>query len=180
MPGGTPVLLCDPRYGRFGYGTIGGHYPRFGLVRQLRGDSTAPLPTFAQDTERSEKLAMDAVMATERRLGFVPRDVSAEKLGYDIESAIPHTGHLRFIEVKGRIRGARTVTISKNEILTGFNMPNQFILAIVEIEPSLAETEKDQTDVRYIRQPFEKEPDFKATSVNYDLAALLAEAQEPV
>ena len=49
---------------------------------------------------------MDAVMAAERRLGYVPRDVSAEKLGYDIESAVPGTGRLRFIEVKGRADGA--------------------------------------------------------------------------
>ncbi|MCO6437241.1 MAG: hypothetical protein J5J06_09160 [Phycisphaerae bacterium] len=36
-----------------------------------------------------------------------------------------------------------------------------------------------RADVRYARTPFEKEPDFNATSVNYDLSALLAHAQEP-
>ena len=34
--------------------------------------------------------------------GQQPRDVSAEKKGYDIESRDPRAGHLRFIEVKGR------------------------------------------------------------------------------
>lgn len=29
------------------------------------------------------------------------------------------------------------------------------------------------------RKPFQKEPDFKATSVNYDLAKLLAEGGPP-
>jgi hypothetical protein len=44
---------------------------------------------------------MEAVMAAERRTGFDPRDVSAEKKGWDIESRTP-AGHLRFVEVKGR------------------------------------------------------------------------------
>jgi len=34
-------------------------------------------------------------------------------------------------------------------------------------------------EVRSARKPFEKEPDFNATSVNYDLAALLAQAEAP-
>ena len=93
-------------------------------------------------------------------------------LGYDIESAFPGTGLLRFIEVKGCVKGARTVTITKNEILTGPNTPGQFILAIVVID-------QDATEVRYCRTPFQKEPDFKATSVNYDLDQLLAQSREP-
>ena len=43
---------------------------------------------------------MDAVMAAERKLGNLPRDVSAEKKGYDIESRDPRLGHLRFIDVR--------------------------------------------------------------------------------
>jgi len=39
-----------------------------------------------------EKLAMDAVMAAERVLGNEPRDVSAEKKGYDVESRDPRAG----------------------------------------------------------------------------------------
>ena len=34
-----------------------------------------------------------------------------EKLGYDIESRIPNTGKLRFIEVKGRSAAAATTTV---------------------------------------------------------------------
>jgi len=33
--------------------------------------------------------------------------------------------------------------------------------------------------VRYVRQPFQREPDFGVTSVNYDLRDLLARAEEP-
>jgi len=143
-----------------------------GLLRSLRGETGAAPPTFAIDTERSAQRAMEAAMDAERGLGHAPRDVSEQNLGYDIESSIPGTGLLRFIEVKGRVSGARTVTITKNEIITGLNKPDEFILALVIID-------QDRTEVRYCRTPFEREPDFKATSVNYDLDKLLAQAKEP-
>ena len=60
----------------------------------------------ARETARVERLAMDAVMAAERALGFEPRDVGSENRGYDVESRVPGTGKLRFIEVKGRVEGA--------------------------------------------------------------------------
>ncbi len=143
-----------------------------GMLRKFLPASASTPPTFAIDTERSEMIAMNAVMDTERRLGFIPRDVSSENLGYDVESSMPGTGMLRFLEVKGRIKGAQTVTVTKNEILTALNKPDHFILAIALIE-------SERADVRYVRQPFSAEPDFKATSVNYDLAKLLAQAMEP-
>lgn len=115
---------------------------------------------------------MQAAMDAERKLGNVPRDVSDQNLGYDIESAIPGTGLLRFIEVKGRVRGAKTVTITKNEILTGLNKPDEFILAVCIIDGQ-------NVEVRHIRKPFVREPDFGATSVNYELDTLLAQAKEP-
>jgi hypothetical protein len=142
-----------------------------GLLAQLRGQAPT-LPAFAADTKRSERLAVCCVMETERRLGFLPRDVSAAKLGYDVESSIPDTGRLRFIEVKGRIAGAGTVTVTKNEILTALNKPEDFILAIVEVDG-------EATYPRYLRRPFQREPDFGVTSVNYDLGELLSRAEEP-
>lgn len=142
-----------------------------GLVAELRGQAALP-PAFAADTKRSEQLAVRSVMETERRLGFIPRDVGAAKLGYDVESSIPGTGRLRFIEVKGRVAGSGTVTVTKNEILTALNKPEDFILAIVEIDG-------DAATPRYIRQPFEREPDFGVTSVNYDLREMLERAEEP-
>jgi hypothetical protein len=78
------------------------------------------------------------------------------------------SGCLRFIEVKGRRAGADTVTITKNEILTGINSGEQFILALVEVEDGQAKTP------RYVKRPFHKEPDFGVTSVNYNLSELLA------
>ena len=100
--------------------------------RPRPGGSEAVPPTYAADTKESELRAVAAVMDAERRLGFLPKDVSDEKRGYDLESSIPGTGRLRFIEVKGRAAGAKTVTVTKNEILTALNKPDEFILAIVE------------------------------------------------
>jgi hypothetical protein len=37
----------------------------------------------------------------------------------------------------------------------------------------------EQTKVGYLRQPFENEPDFTVTTVNFDLNKLLAKALPP-
>jgi hypothetical protein len=109
---------------------------------------------------------MQAVMEQERSLGYIPVDVSAAKLGWDIESRIPGTGRLRFIEVKGRVEGATTITVSKNEILAGLNKPEDFILAVVEVKFEDGKVRPGR--IAYIQKPFRREPDFAATSVNYD------------
>ncbi|MFP4651985.1 MAG: DUF3883 domain-containing protein [Phormidium sp.] len=115
--------------------------------------------TLAQNRKAVELAAMEAVMQKERELGYQPRDVSGENCGYDIESVKPETGELRFIEVKGRREGAQTVTVTKNEILTALNRPERYILALVEV-PSRR--------LRYVQRPFQREPDFAASSINYN------------
>ena len=74
--------------------------------------------------------------------------------------------------MKGRAKEAGTVTIMKNEILTAFNKPEDFILAIIEVDG-------DGAVPRYLRQPFRREPDFGVTSVNYDWSKLWERAEEP-
>ena len=67
---------------------------------------------------------MAAVMETERALGNKPKDVSDQRgIGYDIESESGADGRLRFIEVKGRRKGASDVTLTKNELITALNSP---------------------------------------------------------
>ena len=155
-----------------------------GLLQRLQGKRRETADSFAKETKRIELLAMDAVMAAERQLGYEPRDVSADKCGYDIESRIPGSGRLRFIEVKGRIAGADTVTVTKNEILTALNKPDDFILAMVQVPKSEEFSEGDAWKVKasrgtykvrdndcvvlYVQRPFHKEPDFGVTSVNYN------------
>jgi hypothetical protein len=131
---------------------------------------TASTPT---DTLASAARARAIVMDVERRLGFEPTDREHEKLGYDIESKVPGTGKLRFIEVRGRVTGADTITVTRNEILYSLNKPEGFILAIVEF------LDGESRRVHYLRQPFQRQPDFGVTSVNYDLVELIARAEEP-
>jgi hypothetical protein len=125
------------------------------------------------DTQASAVRARVIVMDIERGLGFDPTDREFDKLGYDIESRVPGTGKLRFIEVKGRVSGAPTITVTRNEILYSLNKPDDFILAIVEFLGN------DAHQAHYLREPFRREPDFGVTSVNYDFAELLARAETP-
>ncbi|MBX9829555.1 MAG: DUF3883 domain-containing protein [Xanthobacteraceae bacterium] len=137
-----------------------------GLVAEMAGGRTPEMRAMA-DTQAAGAKARAIVMAVERGLGFVPVDREVEKLGYDVESAVPGTGKLRFIEVKGRITGADTITVTKNEILYSLNKPDDFILAIVEFDG-------DDHRVHYVRNPFKAHPDFHAASVNYTMRELIA------
>jgi hypothetical protein len=143
-----------------------------GLLEKIIG-RRVPAGERTADSQAVAARARVIVMEMERRLGFEPVDRETDRLGYDIESRDLRTGRLRFIEVKGRITGADTITVTKNEILTSLNKPDDYILAIVEF------LNGDQHRVHYVRRPFRREPDFGVTSVNYDFAELLARAEEP-
>ena len=144
-----------------------------GLIAQMTGRPLAKT-TQAVDTQASAARARAVVLEVERQLGFEPTDREFEKLGYDIESRDVRTGRIRFLEVKGRASGAATITVTKNEILYSLNKPEDFILAIVEF------LDGDTHRVHYVRRPFQREPDFGVTSVNYDFADLLTRAEHPV
>ncbi len=118
-----------------------------------------------------EDVAMQAAMEYEAEIGNHPTDVSQHNLGYDIESLDPETGRLRFIEVKGRRAGADTVTLTRNEILTCLNSPEQFILAVVFVENNTVEA------CHYLENLSLQDPGFVATSVNYRFAELMREKQ---
>ena len=64
------------------------------------------------------------------------------------------------------------MTVTKNEILYSLNKPEDFILAIVEFDG-------DTQRIHYVRRPFQREPDFGVTSVNYNFSDLLARAEVP-
>jgi hypothetical protein len=116
---------------------------------------------------------MEAVMAAERALGHEPRDVSAEKKGWDIESRDGATGHLRFIEVKGRRADADVIMLTKNELLAALNAPDAFILAIVQVEGGFAR------EPVYVRRFFQHELGFAQTVVGFNLAELLTLGGQP-
>jgi hypothetical protein len=136
----------------------------------LLGEKTPPE---ILDRRITEQIAMRAVMEAEIALGNHPRDVSAQNVGYDIESRDGQTGRLRFIEVKGRRVGAETVTLTYNELYRALNSPESLILALVEVERTNAR------QPRYVRNyPF-REPDPLASSVNFNLKEMLNMSEEP-
>ncbi len=143
-----------------------------GLLDRIAGLKTKK-EAMTTDTQAIAAKARNIIMDVERGMGFEPIDREFEKLGYDVESRVPETGKLRFIEVKGRVEGAPTITVTHNEILFSLNRPDDFVLAIVEF------LEKGGHRVHYLRQPFQRKPDFGVTSVNYNFADLLARAGEP-
>lgn len=113
---------------------------------------------------------MQTVTQRELARGFVPRDVSADNVSVISESKC-NDGHcLRFIAVKGRHKGSTTVTLSRNEILTALNKPDEFILAIVEVD-------RAQTKTMYICKPSTSAPDQGACRVNYEIAEIIANGQ---
>jgi len=146
-----------------------------GLLERLRGERDADRSVYAKLTERVERLAVEAVLETERRLGRVPVEMPRNNPGFDVRSKDPRTGDIWFIEVKGRIKGSDVVTVTRNEILTALNKPDRFILALVEVG------EDESTDVRYLTHPFAGTQDayFGVTSVNYDWAALFRRGAGP-
>lgn len=121
----------------------------------------------------TERLAMEAVMAAERALGHSPRDVGAEKKGWDVESRHGETGHLRFIEVKGRQVEGRELILTKNEILAALNSPEQFALAVVRVDGGFA------GQPVYVRNFFDRDLGFAETAVVFNIADLLTLGTEP-
>ncbi|MBI4322288.1 MAG: DUF3883 domain-containing protein [Chloroflexi bacterium] len=147
-----------------------------GLLRRLRGEApAADGAVFAADAvarARVERLAMDAVRRVEEARGCRVVDVSAQKCGWDITSYPPTLDgrqlQARHIEVKGRVKGASTVTISRNEMLYALNQSDKFILAIVLVD------EGDKTDGPwYIHNPFDQEPGWGVSSINFDIQEFL-------
>ena len=135
-------------------------------------DDDQPTP---EERKRIELAAMDAVIRYERSLGNEPRDVSGENAGYDIESRVPNAppGTLRLIEVKGRVKGSRTVTITRNEILTAKNGVENWILALVEVDG-------ESTTISYVTEPFHhlQDPDFSVASISFVIDQLVQAGSE--
>jgi hypothetical protein len=149
-----------------------------GLMRTLRGDDKTPPNVSADPVARSriERLAMEAVRRAEESRGWRVVDVTKDKCGWDLTSYPPAIDKKqpepRHIEVKGRVKGAATVTISRNEMLYAFNQGEKFVLAIVLV------AEDDSVEgPYYIRRPFDREPGWGVSSINYNLGDLLQKAE---
>jgi superfamily II DNA or RNA helicase len=160
----APVLVAGALIGRYE-----GLQHRLG--QHERADHSAVADPEAK--RRTELAAMAAVMAWEAERGYAPRDVSRENLGYDVESRDPVTGRLRFIEVKGRDADADTLTLTRNECMSGLNLRDDFWLAIVRARDGVAQGEPE-----YVRDAAYKvlvaEPRFPLVSVQVDMGKILA------
>jgi len=100
-----------------------------------------------KDKDVIEELAMKAVEEAEKKAGRIPTRMPVNNPGYDIESRDPQTGHLHFLEVKGRQADADTVHITKNEWLVALNKREMFVLAIGRIRDGQVEA------LHYVRDP---------------------------
>ncbi len=171
-----------------------------GLLRELEAErATSNCAAFPSEppsgdvlTKReTERLAIEAVLAAERAVGWDPVDMNSERPnhpGFDIRSSWVEAAvtRYRYIEVKGRQAGAATVTISRNEILTSLNESERWVLALVEVQPTTsdpsARTLDARTTVRYVPGPLEVGTEshlFDVTSVNFSWASLWARGRSP-
>ncbi|TAE90784.1 MAG: DUF3883 domain-containing protein [Verrucomicrobia bacterium] len=151
-----------------------------GLMKKLRGETpeNSAVAAFSADPlarSRIEMLAMNAVRAAEEARGCRVVDVSAQKCGWDLTAYLPSSDGpvpvSRHIEVKGRVKGATTITVTKNEIFHSWNQGDKYHLAIVLVG------EDDSVEgPYYLQHPFKEEPGWGVCSVNYDLQTLLAQA----
>jgi len=123
------------------------------------------------DKDVVEELAMKAVEDAEKKAGRIPARMPTNNPGYDIESRDPESGHLHFIEVKGRQADADSVHITKNEWLVALNKRDMSVLAIARIRDNQVES------LYYIRDPMARavagDLTFGVTGIDLNINELL-------
>lgn len=106
--------------------------------------------TFALDTKTVERRAVEAALAAERSLGRMPIEMAHNNSGYDIKSTDAN-GDVYYLEVKGRISGAKEFTITASEVSFAKNQKDRHRLVLVEVNPDRPEHD----ELRYIVNAFE-------------------------
>jgi superfamily II DNA or RNA helicase len=132
-----------------------------GLLRSRSGVTAQDVADYAAERTATERAAVEAVMAAERSLGRIPIEMPPNNKGFDIESKDANGG-LWFVEVKGRLTGAETFTVTRSEVGVGKNKADHHILALVEVDASVSR------EIRYVLRAFEDVGDlpFDTVSVN--------------
>ena len=146
-----------------------------GLLASLGDPEAATVSRFARETREVEERAVQAVLDEEGRIGRRAEEMPHSNPGFDIRS-IDTDGHLLLIEVKGRIEGSTTVTVTRNEILTGLNAADHYLLALVEVRTD------GTCQVRYLRDPFagkSRQLHFAERSTTFDWDKLWETAETP-
>ena len=116
----------------------------------------------ARETQAVERRAVDAVLAAEWALGREPTEMPHNNKGYDIVSRRAGEPDVH-IEVKGRISGADSVTVTYSELIHGKNLGEQHRLALVEVSPDGTGSDR----LRYVGNAFAR----------YDSSGLPVEAE---
>lgn len=104
---------------------------------------------FARETATVERRAVDAVLIAERALGRDPVEMPRNNPGYDVRSA-DGAGRIYYIEVKGRIAGSTTFTVTTNEVSFAQTQGDRHRLALVEVSPDGAKND----GLRYVTDAF--------------------------
>lgn len=146
-----------------------------GLLDARVGAPTSA-PTHTQDTRHVERRAVDAVLRAESALGRTAIEMPHSNPGFDIRSVDEHGRTIR-IEVKGRIAGADSFTITRNEVLTAKNLGDDYRLALVEVSPESPAHDR----VRYLTRPFDSTTidDFRITRITLDWGETWAQGGDP-
>lgn len=151
-----------------------------GLIKRLRAQSEGRPTMVSVDPavkRRTELLAMNAVRSAEEARGYRVVDVAADKCGWDLTAYPPVVeGKVlpeRHIEVKGRLKGADTICVTRNEILYALNQAEKFVLALVFVHEGHDAVEGPF----YVKYPFDAEPGWGVSSWNIDISKLLERAE---
>ena len=150
------------------------------LVLPAPAEPSAPQHAVDADARQAiERRGVDAVLAAERALGRTPEEQHHNNPGFDVLS-LPADGPSIRIEVKARIDGADTFTITRTEVLTALNTAPDHRLALVRVSPDGPRFD----EVRYVSNAFTgMEPnwitDFDVVSQNLSWSDWWARAVEP-
>lgn len=124
-----------------------------GLLASMQATSLPEVADHARERTITERAAVDAVLAAERRMGRTPYEMPPNNKGYDIESK-DDDGTLWFIEVKGRVSGAETFCVTRSEVGVGRNKPETHLLASAEVTDEVATGAVRPPGLRRRRRPF--------------------------
>jgi hypothetical protein len=147
-----------------------------GLLDRLTGLREQSAERYAKNTREVDERAMAAVLAAERTLGRYPEPMAHNNPGYDIRSRTLN-GHWLYLEVKGRIAGAKDFIVTRNEVMLARNTAPHHRLAMVEVSPDGPAFDQ----VRYVLVGFEgiALTDLAATAVVLKWKDIWARGEDP-
>jgi hypothetical protein len=111
-------------------------------------DKTA-LASSVESRKLVERRAVDLVLSQERDLGRQPIEMPQNNRGYDVRST-SRSGEIIYLEVKGRIAGSETFTITASEVSFAQTQGESHRLALVSVSPEGAAFD----EVRYLSEAF--------------------------